>query len=296
VRRRAGIVRKGGSNVSRLISRRACLTLLAVGNLALWLAMAAVVGVLASDGVNLGLETFIRERQATVVAYMQALSSARPWAAPRPANPAAAQMPVAGGASRTGPELVPDGSTLLPPPVVATAAGSEAGAPAGQALAPQSSPPMIGSPLQLSDPMLSDLMQLDAEMSRSIVGRPVQIRYQEAALNREIAAWLAQSPDLAYRNVTVSLKQDRVVVTGDVFVLGFGVGAEVLGLVVADNCLPRAEVQAVSVGGLLTPRSVKNRVAETIMEAFNWYPSNSALCLERIVVEDGVVTVYGVRR
>jgi hypothetical protein len=282
--------------MSRLISRRTWLIFLAACNLALWLGLAAVVGVLASDSVNLGVETFIRERQATVVAYMKAPSSAGSGAASRPTNPVASQASVAGGAPPAGSDLAPDAPTPLPSAAVATAAGSQAGAAVGQAPAPQPALPLISSPLLLSDPILADLVQVDAEMSRSAAGRTVQIRYQETALNREIAAWLAQSPDLAYRNVLVSLEQDRVVVTGDVAVLGFDVGAEVLGMLAADNCLPRVEIQAISVGGLLTPGFVKDRVTAAIMEAFSWYPPDSTLCLERIVVQDGVVTVYGVRR
>ncbi len=49
------------------ISHRNLLIVIAVCNLVLWVAVAAAVGLVVSDKVDLGVETLIRERQATVV-------------------------------------------------------------------------------------------------------------------------------------------------------------------------------------------------------------------------------------
>jgi hypothetical protein len=81
-----------------------------------------------------------------------------------------------------------------------------------------------------------------------------------------------------------------------VTVLGFDVGATVRGVVLVEGCLPRIELQEVSVGGFLTPGFVKDEVTQMVLGALDFYPPDSALCLERIVLEDGAVTVYGYRR
>jgi hypothetical protein len=154
----------------------------------------------------------------------------------------------------------------------------------------------ISSPLLLADPEISSLSELNAEMSRSAPDRAVQIRYQEDALNREIAALWTNNPELPYRDVIVELQPGRVTLTGRVTVLGFEVNAEVLGKVLALDCVPQLEIEDLSVAGLMTPRFVKDQVQEMVFEAMAWYPADYPLCLEEIVLEDGRATVYGYRR
>ena len=270
------------------------MTVLAVSNLVLWLGVAVGVGLLASDDMNLGLEKYLRERQATAVASLNQPPPAQAGMAPGSADSLGS---LASGAQGQAPE-----SALTPTP--GGTAGSQAvaspdtPAPASgwPESAAQSSGTLVSSALVLADPEFDSLGRVDAEMARSAVGRRVQIRYGEAALNREIAILVAQSSDLSFRDVQVNLDRDKAVVTGDVTVLGFDVGAEVQGVVVIESCLPRIELQTVSVGGLLTPGFVKDEVAKMVLGALDWYPPDSALCLERIVLEDGAVTVYGYRR
>ena len=137
---------------------------------------------------------------------------------------------------------------------------------------------------------------MDAEIQRSAVGRPVQLRYGEPALNREVAALLTQAPDLPYENIHVDLKRDQVVVTGDVLVLGFEVETEVLGTVVVENCIPKVEVESIAIAGLLTPAFVKDEIKKLLEESMSWYPTDYALCLEQIILEESRATVYGSRR
>jgi hypothetical protein len=256
--------------------------------------VAAGVGLLASDDMNLGLEGFLRERQATVVARLSRPPAARPETVPGSA--------VSLGVQASGAEGQAPGSALTPSPVsvaelqAVTGPGTPVPAPGGQGSTAQNSGVLVSSPLVLSDPGFNILAQVDAEMAHSTIGRTVQIRYGEAALNREIAILVAQSSDLGFRDVQVNLDRDRAIVTGDVTVLGFDVGAEVQGVVIVENCLPRVELQTVSVGGFLTPGVVKDEVTQLVLGALDWYPPDSALCLERIVMEDGAVTVYGYRR
>lgn len=108
------------------------LTLIAVGNLVLWVAIAAVVGLLVSDQVDLGLETKLRHVQATAVAAWKGLSEgglalpgrATPHATdPSPALPPAAtrqpSLPAAaiGSEPLSSPIARPttEGATAMPP-------------------------------------------------------------------------------------------------------------------------------------------------------------------------------------
>jgi len=163
---------------------------------------------------------------------------------------------------------------------------------------PAATPPtaLSSSLLPLSDPDAADLLHLDAEMSRSATGRPVQIRYSEAALNREIGALLAANPDLPYQNVYADLKHDGVVLSGSVTVLGFQVEAEVSGRVVARDCQPQVEIETISIAGLATPDFVREGIQDIVLEALAWYPADYPLCLEQIVLEEEQLTVYGSRR
>jgi hypothetical protein len=137
---------------------------------------------------------------------------------------------------------------------------------------------------------------MDAAIRRSATGRPVQIRYREAALNREIAALLVSYPQLPYRNVQADLQRDELTLTGDVTALGLEMPTEVKGSVVAHNCLPEVVVESVSIAGVLTPRVVKDQVRRIIQESLSWYPPDYPLCLEQIVLEEDRATIYGSRR
>jgi hypothetical protein len=137
---------------------------------------------------------------------------------------------------------------------------------------------------------------MDAEIRRSAAGRPVQIRYREAALNREIAAVLAGYPELPYRNVQADLQRDQLTLTGVVTVMGLEMPTEVQGSVVARNCLPEVVIESVSIGGVLTPRIVKDQVRSIVQESLGWYPPDYPLCLEQIVLEEDRATIYGSRR
>jgi hypothetical protein len=139
-------------------------------------------------------------------------------------------------------------------------------------------------------------MRMDAEIRRSAVGRPVQIRYRETALNQEISAVLAGYPHLPYHNVRADLQRDKVTLTGDVTVLGFEMSTTVQGKVVARACLPEVEIESVAIEGMLTPRFVKDQVRQIVEESLSWYPADYPLCLEQIVVEEDRATIYGSRR
>lgn len=155
---------------------------------------------------------------------------------------------------------------------------------------------VVSSPLLLVDPVFHDLAALNSEMERSAPARAVQIRYQEKALNREIATIWRNNPSLPYRDVEVDLQHDRVAVSGRVSILGFEVDALLEGTIVARDCVPRLEVEAVSLAGVTTPRFVRTRVAAMAKEAMAWYPADYPLCLEQIVLEETRATFYGYRR
>ena len=78
------------------------LTILALGNLVLWVAIAVLVGLLVSDQVNLGLETELRQVQATAVAAWKGLSE-RELAPPVRSTPVASNPRPTPRSSATSP-------------------------------------------------------------------------------------------------------------------------------------------------------------------------------------------------
>lgn len=279
------------------------LTLFALANLACWVGGAIFVGLVVGERVDLGVETLIRQGQATAASAWQQASQrvARSTATPEPSGPADLSQ---AGTTEPGPTATPGqpapttSSSTSQPGATAVAAGTSAAEPAAPAegSSPEPQATLISSPLLLADPEITSLSRLDAEMSRSAPDRAVQIRYQEETFNREIAALWRNNPELPYRDVQVDMQPGRVAVSGRVTVLGFGVNAELLGQVVAEDCVPQLEVESLSVAGIMTPRFIKEQVQEMVYEAIAWYPEDYPLCLEAIVLEDTKATVYGYRR
>jgi len=307
------------------ISRWSCLTILAIANLLFWVAVAVVVALVADDRINLGIETFVRERQATWTTWKQlSLQTAGPTTRPSPtltpgertahatARPVTATLPPtprpqptltipARIASSSQPTPTVRGriaSSPQPSPSISpsvTLPGSNP-PPRPSSPTPPPTPALLSSPLLLANPSFDNLMGMDAEMNRSAGGRAVQIRYEEEKLNRELASWLADYPDLPYRDLSIQLNRDQVVLRGKVTVLGFQVSAAVTGRLLARDCLLQAEVQSISIAGFLTPGLVRNEIERIILELVSWYPADYPLCLEQIVVEEGRITIYGSRR
>lgn len=301
-------------------SRWSCLTVLAVCNLAFWLAVAIGVGLLASDKVDLGLESSLRAGQATVVAlWQQAPPTAGLDAAPGPVNPSplpiqsereppAGQRVASANPTPTStrvnvqqnfpPTMPPKPSAHNTPALAAQTTPQANTAPTDVPGQPTATPPaaLSNNLLLLSDPDAAGLTRLDAEMSRSATGRPVQIRYSEAGLNREIGALLAQNPGLPYQNVHADLKHDGIVLSGQVTVVGVQVNTEVSGRVTAQDCRPQVEIETIAVAGLTTPGFVREGIKDLVLGSLDWYPADYPLCLEQIVLEEDRVTIYGTRR
>jgi hypothetical protein len=299
------------------IPRSAWLILFAACNLIFWVGVALGVGLAVSDTVDLGVETLLRQRQATAAAFAEhVVSGARgtevavPVLSPVPTmmevrptqieldavkttiaeavRPTAtgAQTPVSTSASATdvvstavlAPLFTPDPS---PTPVPPTATATQ---------------DTIKTPLLLADQGFGTLAGLDTEMNRSATGRPVLVRYSETTLNEELAALLANSSDIPYRNVYVDLKPDQVILTGDVEVMGFDVSTTALGTIVAEECRPYIQVTSVSIGGVLTPGFMEDQIEELMLQALDWYPADYPLCIDQIVIEEERATVYGHKR
>lgn len=277
------------------------LTLFALLNLACWVAGAVAAGLMVGERVDLGVETLIREGQATAASAWRQASQrvARSTATPSSSGPTGS--PPQAGTPEPGPTATPGleapstsratsqpGSTPPPAGTSAEASAEEPG--------PEPQATLVSSPLLLADPEIASLSKLDAEMSRSAPDRAVQIRYQEEALNRQIAALWRNNPELPYRDVLVDMQPGQVAVTGKVTVLGFAVSGQLLGQVVAEDCVPALQIESLSVAGIMTPRFVKDQVQDLVFEAMAWYPEDYPLCLEEIVLEDTRATVYGYRR
>ncbi len=279
------------------------LGIFALANLVCWVGAALVISLAVGDQVDLGVETLIRQGQATAVAaWERNLQQARKPTA-MPASVAQAQQPDQADPAQSQPAVTitwPAPSTPLPPQPTATQIGAQAwiatAAPPDTPATPEPEATLVSSPLLMANPEINSLAQLNAEMNRSAPERPVQIRFQEDALNREFAAMRENHPELPYRNVKIDLKRDRVIVTGNVTVFGFEVDTKITGKVVAQDCLPNFEVATVSVAGLMTLPFIRDQIGELIREAMTWYPADFPLCLEQIVLEETRATVYGYRR
>lgn len=285
-------------------ARWSWLTIFALCNLVFWVIVAAAVGLAVSDKVDLGVEALIRGWQATAVTAWDNTSIR---ALETKTKPTTVVTPQAVQEKPTTSVVWPDPTTPSPslqaeatplPPQkepntqpVENAKNSTSAQP--EKPTPQ---PVHSSPILMADPGLEDLIQIDAEMHHSAQGRAVQIRYQEEALNLELATLLNSYPDLPYRNVQAKLQRDQVIVTGDVTLLGIEVNTEVQGKVVAQNCLPLVEIQGISIAGVVAPGFFKDQIKGLVGESLSWYPADYPLCLEQIVLEDGWVTIYGSRR
>lgn len=301
----------------RGISRSSFIIVLAACNLLFWVAVAAGVGLAVSREVDLGVETLIREQQATAVKAWQQVASGAPrvTVVPTMATAVAAMVTpeptaVEIGAVQTSVAQASEPTateTPYPSPTLTSAPTSTPRTRPTENLAPVPTPspePPTPAPtetpvknlLLISDDTFSNLAHMGEEMNRSATGRPVLIRYSEAMLNSEIASMIESNPDLPYRNVQVDLKRDLVVVTGDVMLLGFELSTEIEGTVLVEDCRPHTEIQAISIAGVLTPGFVKDQAKEMLVEALDWYPADHPLCLEQIVLEEERATVYGHRR
>ena len=270
----------------------------ALANLIFWVGVSAAMWRIVNPGLDFGLEGLLREGQATAVAMWDQLGEPRPSATATPEEAAIfpdegteveEEQPLAAILTPGDPAL-----TVIPEPDTTREAESSAD-PIGQPT-PQPEATLASNPLLLTDPQISSIAVLDAEMARSAPERAVQIRYQEAALNAEIAALWRNNPDLPYRDVRVDLMRDQVVVTAQVSVLGFGIDAEVTGQVTVEDCVPVLEIDRLRLAGVMTPAFVRDEVESMIHEAMAWYPADYPLCLEQIVLEETSATVYGHRR
>jgi hypothetical protein len=273
------------------LSRWSCLTIFAALNLVLWIVVATAVGLVASDVVDLGVETLIREGRVTAIALWYQVPTRISGAVGRSTAEAGPPIPAATRSLETTSAAV-----ATPFPTPAPAQVSPTVAPARPAATPLPTEALLRSALLMTDPGLDGLMQLDAEMRRSDVGRPVQIRYGEAALNREIATLLDQYPNLPYRDVQVELGRDQITVEGTVDLLGVELNTEIMGIVQAEDCLPEVQIDTVALAGVLTPGFFRDQIKEIVLESLSWYPADYPLCLEQIVLEEGRVTVYASRR
>jgi len=274
------------------------LAALALANLVFWVGVSAAVGRIVSPGLDFGMEARLREVQATAAAMWDQLSQPRPSAT---ATSEEAVVIPGGGTVIEGEQpiaavVTPGDPALVTTPEPATTREAEGSAEPDSQPTPQPEATLESNPLLLADPEISNLALLDAEMARSAPERAVQIRYQEEALNAEIAALWRYNPGLPYRDVRVDLMPDQVVVTGKVSVLGFGINAEVTGQVTVEDCVPVLKVERLRVAGVMTPAFVRAEVERMIQEAMAWYPADYPLCLEQIVLEETSATAYGHRR
>jgi hypothetical protein len=243
-------------------------TFFALVNVVCWLALAAVVGVLATQQVNLGFETFVRQQQTRVVAAWR-----------REVLPTPASTPMA----------LPTGVTLV---VVAPTEPERTPTPVpGSATANPAAPPV-----ELDDPSISELVVLDAELQTWPPGRILQVTYTQQGLNRELDALLAANPGLPFRDVEAVVAWDELRLSGTMRLLGVDVPLVAVGQVLAVDCRPRVQVNSLTAGVLPAPGLVRDQVLGRLQQWIRWFPADHPLCIQDIQFDDGVLTVVGIIR
>lgn len=307
--------------MSKNRSRSGLLTFFIIANLMFWILVAVAVGVVASDLVDLGIESFFRQSGTALVLRNSAPTRAAsggesPAPQAQPTALAAAVEPIEQtekGAEAVDPAEAKSGAAASPKmtPYAPRTPGAqptrpEPAAPALPTLMPTQAPRDAGSslslpaleagPLLLVDPDVDRLTRLDAEIQQSAVGRSVEIRMDEDALNEQIAVALARHGELPYQQITADLRPGQITLSGNVSVLGLALPTQVQGTVLAVDCHPSVQIDSVAVGGILTPKFVKQQVVQLVEESLAWYPADYALCLEQIVIEENQATLYGSRR
>jgi hypothetical protein len=252
----------------RVPSRWPYFTFFALLNVICWATLAVAVGVLASQEVNLGVETFVREQQTRIVASLRREPPTTPVATPVP---------------------VPTGVTVV---VVAPTAPAGTATPASGS--PTANPAM--PPVVLDDPPLAELAALDAELRAWPPGRLVQVSYSQAALNRELAALLAVNPQVPLRDLRAELSWDEIKLAGTLLLLGVEVPIQAEGRVTIVDCRPRVQVDLLTAGGLPAPGLVRDEVFGLLQQWIRWYPADHPLCLQDVALGDETVIVVGVIR
>ena len=275
------------------------LSLFALANLAFWAGIAVAVGMAVNPGLDMGLEAFIREGQATMAAAWEQRGEPPAYATAMREEGDANPQPAATRSSGEEPiaAVVTPGNPApasTPQPATTRTAGSGP-VPTTSPTAPPV-PTLVSRTLLLADPAISDSAAIDAEMERSAPDRPVMIRYEESTLNAEIAALWKNNPALPYRDVWVDMQRDQVVITGRITVMGFEVRGAVIGQVFARDCVPGLEIEYLGIEGVLTPSFVHDQVEKLVLEPMDWYPADYPLCIEQIVLEETGATIYGRRR
>jgi hypothetical protein len=246
-------------------SRWPYFTFFALLNVICWVTLAVAVGVLASQQVNLGVETFVREQQTRIVASLRREPRTTPVSTPAP---------------------VPTGVTVV---VVAPTA------PAGTATPASGSPTAdpVPPPVLLDDPPLAELAALDAELRAWPPGRVVQVSYSQAALNRELAALLDVNPQVPLRDLRAELSWNKVKLAGTLLLLGLEVPVQAEGRVTVVDCRPRVHLDALTAGGLPAPGLVRDGVFGLLQQWTPWYPADHPLCLQDVALGDETVIIIG---
>lgn len=161
---------------------------------------------------------------------------------------------------------------------------------------PTALPLATPTPLIITDPSMTDRATLERQFQTAQVGQKLVLLVHDDHLEREIAAYLATQPETGYRNVTVRFMPGLVELGGEVQAMGLWIPATVCGTVTMQDCVPEATITELAVGGFLTPRWVRDYVADLVYDALDRYPHDLAVCLTAVTVGEGEATVEGVKR
>lgn len=280
--------------VSTRDRRRARLVRFAVINLVLWILLAIVSGFLASQRINLGFEAFFRQGPATIVALVKESLLLRTGSDSTPVPTVTQEQPPAGPTGTLAPGEAATGEAARTPEMDAGEGPTLQPQPTATLVEPTATP--VAFILSWTDPALERVLDLDAEMARSAVGRDVNIHFSESEINAQIPAFLERFPFLPYTEVSLDLHVDRVDARGRVTVLGIALEVEASGPVAARDCRLWAEIDDLEVLGVSTPGLFEREINLLLQDALAWFPEDYALCIEQMWMDESGVTFDGYRR
>lgn len=277
------------------------LTLLAVGNLVFWVALAVIVAMLVSDRVDLGLETWLRTYQATAIAQWSPGASRSAGVAEQPLPGSETPQPRGTDALARHPTPTPAEvnreDSLSTPSIDIEGAQENPSHPEPGVLSAQStawdSESWSRSSLLITNPALE---ALSVQLGHSTVGRRVEIQYEESVLNQEIVALLKNHSEVPYQLSWIDLEPEGIILTGSSRVWGVPVSIRVQGTLTAERCRPKVEVRAVYIARVLATRFAQEWVTTRILETMDRFPADYLFCLQEVRLEEGRLILAGVRR
>jgi hypothetical protein len=135
--------------------------------------------------------------------------------------------------------------------------------------------------------------ELEARINAGASGEPYEVTFSESDLDQLAAYGLAESPDIPFRDVRVTILDDHFLVDGVTTGTVIPVPVRAVVTLTADNGTPVVRVEDVSLGGIPLPESVRNRVRDDVNQSLDPSRLKLPLTLDSVAQQRGSVTLRG---